>query len=157
VKCWGFNSNGQLGDNTLVQKLTPVAVSGLSSGVVAITAGGSHTCALTNVGGVKCWGFNDYGELGDNTFVSKLTPVTVNGSFYITDSDGDGVPDYLDAFPLNAAESVDTDGDGIGNNADPDDDNDGLPDVMDPLPLQAKFNLNAPYKGTQVRDGNTVQ
>jgi hypothetical protein len=44
------------------------------------------------------------------------------------DSDGDGVPDEEDAFPNDPTESVDTDGDGIGNNADTDDDGDGMPD-----------------------------
>ena len=46
----------------------------------------------------------------------------------VIDSDGDGVPDEDDAFPNDPNESVDTDGDGIGNNADTDDDNDGIPD-----------------------------
>lgn len=46
----------------------------------------------------------------------------------IADRDGDGVPDYLDAFPDDPTEQYDTDGDGIGNNADEDDDNDGIPD-----------------------------
>ena len=53
------------------------------------------------------------------------------------DTDGDGVPDYLDAFPVDPTESLDTDGDGIGNNADMDDDNDGLVDSLDPNPLEA--------------------
>ena len=44
------------------------------------------------------------------------------------DDDNDGVADHLDAFPLDASESVDTDGDGLGDNADPDDDNDGVLD-----------------------------
>jgi len=44
------------------------------------------------------------------------------------DSDADGVPDFEDAFPFNTAETVDTDGDGIGNNADTDDDGDTMPD-----------------------------
>jgi hypothetical protein len=44
------------------------------------------------------------------------------------DADGDGVTDFMDAFPNDASESVDTDGDGIGNNADTDDDNDGIED-----------------------------
>ena len=47
------------------------------------------------------------------------------------DSDGDGVPDKVDAFPLDPNESVDTDGDGIGNNADLDDDNDLMPDSFE--------------------------
>ena len=46
-------------------------------------------------------------------------------------SDGDGVPDDEDAFPDDPTETVDTDGDGIGDNADPDDDNDGMPDSFE--------------------------
>ena len=52
-----------------------------------------------------------------------------------TDDDGDGVEDNLDAFPLDASETLDTDADGIGNNADTDDDGDGVPDVDDQCPL----------------------
>ena len=44
------------------------------------------------------------------------------------DTDGDGVPDEEDAFPLNPQEAFDTDGDGIGDREDRDDDNDGLAD-----------------------------
>ena len=47
------------------------------------------------------------------------------------DSDRDGVPDIEDAFPNDPIEWEDTDGDGMGNNLDPDDDNDGIPDEMD--------------------------
>ncbi len=53
----------------------------------------------------------------------------------IMDKDGDGVADEFDAFPLDANETVDTDGDGIGNNADTDDDGDGILDVDDPSPI----------------------
>ncbi|MFT4926180.1 MAG: Zn-dependent metalloprotease [Phenylobacterium sp.] len=49
----------------------------------------------------------------------------------IRDSDGDGVIDGLDAFPTDAFEAVDTDGDGTGNNTDLDDDNDGIPDYIE--------------------------
>ena len=79
VLCWGLNFYGQLGDSTNTDRATPTAVSGLSSGMAAIAAGGNHTCALTNTGGVLCWGYNDDGQLGDNTTSRRFAPVAVSG------------------------------------------------------------------------------
>jgi hypothetical protein len=79
IKCWGDNRHGQLGDGTIATRFMPVDVSGLSSGITAITAGLRHTCALTTDGGMKCWGNNEYGQLGDGTTINRSTPVNVSG------------------------------------------------------------------------------
>jgi alpha-tubulin suppressor-like RCC1 family protein len=77
--CWGENFAGQLGDGTNMQRHQPVGVSGLDGVVAAISAAESHTCALLDGGGVKCWGNNEFGRLGDGELLRRPTPDDVVG------------------------------------------------------------------------------
>ena len=51
------------------------------SGVLAVSAGGSHTCALTLSFHLRCWGSNTYGQLGNDTVTSLNTPPTFDIPF----------------------------------------------------------------------------
>lgn len=78
VQCWGLNNHGQLGDGSTSNRATPVAVTGLDSGVLAVSAGSFHTCAVLAAGDVKCWGLNQSGQLGNGlVFYQSPTPVDV--------------------------------------------------------------------------------
>jgi hypothetical protein len=83
VKCWGYNGHDELGvgagSSELPYASIPRDVSGLSGGVTAISAGDRHSCALTSGGGVKCWGVNYGGALGDGTEDRHGAPVDVAG------------------------------------------------------------------------------
>jgi alpha-tubulin suppressor-like RCC1 family protein len=69
LRCWGANDQGQLGDGGRASRTTPHAVAlgtaGVSVGVVAVAAGGQHTCAVTDDGRMLCWGAGREGQLGD--------------------------------------------------------------------------------------------
>ena len=75
-------------------------------------------------------------------------PDDPDGEFgFDDDNDGDGVLNGNDAFPDDPTETVDTDGDGTGNNADTDDDDDGIPDHLDSAPLDDSQPLDADGDG----------
>ncbi len=81
AKCWGSNVDGQVGSGSSNPTyLTAVGVSGLSSGVTAISAGFGHSCAIVG-GAAKCWGRSLEGQLGygPSPATNVSAPVVVLG------------------------------------------------------------------------------
>lgn len=81
---WGDNQSGQLGNNAIIDRSTPVAVCGGLS-YSKISAGFLHTVALTRTGLAYAWGDNSLGQIGNNTIVNRSTPVAVCGGLTFTD------------------------------------------------------------------------
>jgi alpha-tubulin suppressor-like RCC1 family protein len=80
VQCWGDNDSGQLGFGTFGGvALVAGTVNGLPSAVGGLAGSYKHFCALMQTGAVKCWGLNQYGQLGNNSTDRKSTPVDVVG------------------------------------------------------------------------------
>jgi alpha-tubulin suppressor-like RCC1 family protein len=77
--CWGWNGNGQLGDGTTIDHLTPAPVTGNLS-LTSIRLGGSATCGRRR-NQIWCWGSNLVGQLGNGTQVNSLTPSLVSSPF----------------------------------------------------------------------------
>jgi alpha-tubulin suppressor-like RCC1 family protein len=82
VHTWGFNNNGQLGNNTITSSLIPINISsfGSLSGVVivSVSCGNTHSVALDSTGQVHSWGYNTYGQLGNNTTSNSNIPINVS-------------------------------------------------------------------------------
>ena len=81
VKCWGYNIEGSVGDGTNVDRLSPVDVMGITNAKsIAVGAGSVHSCAIIANTKVRCWGWNQDGQLGDGSgSYNSLTPVDVSG------------------------------------------------------------------------------
>jgi alpha-tubulin suppressor-like RCC1 family protein len=77
--CWGGNQYGQLGIGSHQAELSPVILSNLQGVVINnLSAGAAHVCALSDAGGVWCWGANG-GALGDGTELERTLPVAAIG------------------------------------------------------------------------------
>ncbi len=77
VRCWGYNSHGQIGDGTTTNRPTPYDPG--VAGVVHVAVGQTHTCALINDGTVRCWGANESGHLGNGGTAPTAMPTSVVG------------------------------------------------------------------------------
>jgi len=120
---WGDNSSRQMGDGTQTDRLNPQQV--LASGtalpnIADITGAYTHTLTMQSSGLVWGWGSGANGRLGEGTSFGVIShPVQtidvttgLGFSLIVPDSDSDGAPDTVDAFPTDPAASVDSDHDG---------------------------------------------
>ena len=73
---WGRNNNGQLGDNTTTSRCTPVTTFAGGTNWKQVAGGQYITAAIKTDGTLWIWGYNSYGQLGDNTSTNRTTPVT---------------------------------------------------------------------------------
>jgi alpha-tubulin suppressor-like RCC1 family protein len=79
VFAWGYNGDGELGYGSTVITSTPVdVILPAGSRVIAVSAGGNHSLALTSGGQVLAWGSNGFGQLGDGRPRSSATFVEVD-------------------------------------------------------------------------------
>ena len=77
VRCWGYNSSGQLGDTTTTSRST--AIDPGFTNVTSVAVGDAHTCVLFTAGNIKCVGTGSSGQLGNSASVNSTTWVDVTG------------------------------------------------------------------------------
>lgn len=85
LAAWGWNTQGQVGDNTTTQRNVPTAV--VTSGtalagksVIALAGGSHHSLALASDGTLAAWGLNSYGQIGDGTTTQRNVPTAVSAT-----------------------------------------------------------------------------
>jgi alpha-tubulin suppressor-like RCC1 family protein len=73
--CWGKNQIAQIGDNTTTPRSSPVQTISFGNNWKSVACGNAHTAAIKTDGTLWAWGYNSYGNLGDNTTMFKASPV----------------------------------------------------------------------------------
>ena len=106
VFTWGDNSYGQLGDGTLINKTTPTEITNqfsfsLGESLTIISLGYNHSSAVTSTGRVFTWGFNTYGEMGDETNNSKDIPTEITNNFSL--ATGETITSVVSKYENSAA------------------------------------------------------
>lgn len=143
IEAWGLNTLGALGrgpgGNTYY--VYPVATLMADARTLVASPNGDHVLAVDLDGAVWSWGGNGNGQMGDGTTSSSWTPAAISGftiadnSWLSSDTDGDGMPAWLEMELGTDPGNSDTNGDGISDNAairsgisatDPDMDDDGV-------------------------------
>src|SRR6266516_3822907 len=85
VVAWGSNQSGQLGNGLGgLNARSPTLVRGLAHGAASVAAGTDHSLALRSAGGVRAWGANAAGQLGNGTTEGSELPVAVSGLSTVT-------------------------------------------------------------------------
>jgi alpha-tubulin suppressor-like RCC1 family protein len=89
VRCWGANTSGTVGNGqTSAPVKLPATVSNLD-GVINVSLGRLHACALTASGGIYCWGANESGQLGLGDLDDRHTPAEVDMDAAVSIAAGD--------------------------------------------------------------------
>ena len=85
LNCWGYNNYGQLGIGSTTDQNTPQYVDlGIGRTAVSVTSGDHHVCAILDDGSLKCWGWNNMGQLGIGNTVSYNSPQSVDLGYGIS-------------------------------------------------------------------------
>ncbi|MEI6624232.1 MAG: hypothetical protein WCP28_20270 [Actinomycetes bacterium] len=79
IYCWGNNKFGGVGNGTTANATRPVKVAGLAAGASSVTTSNGTTCAVVTPGAAHCWGFNNKGQLGNDSTTDSAIPVAVVG------------------------------------------------------------------------------
>lgn len=89
VFTWGKNNFGQLGDGTVIDKLSPIDITNkfsllVDEKIISITLGDNHSSALTSNGRLFIWGSNEYGQIGNSTLIKRISPTDITSFFMLS-------------------------------------------------------------------------